>query len=193
MTRLQRLVGRLKRFHGAPPAPPTRDPFQLIVWEQVGYLADDERRLSAYRMLEERVGLEPADILNASLTTLRSITRRGGAIAADERARRLGTAADRVVKKWNGNLRAVLDLPLADAKKELTKYPAIGGPGAERILLLPAPIQSLASNRTRCACCSGSVTAPREPPGRKAIARLRPPRMLTSHARYRFDSWRICC
>ena len=102
-------------------------------------------------MLEARVGLEPADILHAPVTTLRAITRHGGAIAADERAKRLGTAADRVVKKWNGNLRAVLGLPVADAKKELTKYPGIGGPGAERILLLTGthPIMALESNSLR--------------------------------------------
>ncbi len=151
LTRLERLIGRLKRCHGAPPEPPTRDPFGLIVWEQVGYLADDQRRLEAYRMLEERVGLAPAAILHAPLATLRTITRHGGAIAVDERAKRLGAAADRVVKKWNGNLRAVLDLPLADAKKELAKYPGIAGPGAERILLLTGthPILALESNSLR--------------------------------------------
>jgi endonuclease-3 len=150
-TRLERLVSRLKRFHGEPPEPPTSDPFGLIVWEQVGYLADDERRLEAYRMLEERVGLDPADILHAPLTTLRTITSHGGAIGVDERAKRLGAAADRVVKKWSGNLRTCLDLPMADAKKELTKYPGVGGPGAERILLLSRthPILGLESNSLR--------------------------------------------
>jgi adenine-specific DNA glycosylase len=102
-------------------------------------------------MLEERVGLAPAEILHAPLTTLRSITRHGGAIAADDRATRLGIAADRVVKKWNGKLETVLGLPVADAKKELTKYPGIGGPGAERILLLTGthPILALESNSLR--------------------------------------------
>jgi endonuclease III len=149
--RLERLVGRLKRFHGTPPEPPTRDPFELIVWEQVGYLADDEQRLEAYRLLEQRVGLRPSDILHAPLTVLRSVTRRGGAIAVDERAKRLGATADRVVKKWNGNLQSALALPLADARRELMKYPSIGGPGAERILLLAEthPVLGLDSNALR--------------------------------------------
>jgi endonuclease III len=123
----------------------------LIVWEQVGYLADDERRLEAYRMLEQRVGLEPSDILHAPLTTLQDVTRHGGAIAADRRAKRLGAAADRVVKKWGGRLDRVLKLPLAEARRELTKYPAIGVPGAERILLLTRthPILGLDSNALR--------------------------------------------
>ncbi|MGH9385732.1 MAG: endonuclease III domain-containing protein [Vicinamibacterales bacterium] len=150
-TRLERLVGRLKRFHGSPPEPPTRDPFRLIVWEQVGYLADDKRRLEAYRMLEERVGLGPADILHAPLATLRAVTRRGGAIGSNERASRLGASADRVIKKWDGNLKLVLDLPLAAARSELIKYPSIGGPGAERILLLTGahPVLGLDSNALR--------------------------------------------
>lgn len=142
---------RLGRFHGTPVPPPTQDPFRLIVWELVGYLADDTRRLEAYRMLETRVGLEPSDILHAPLKTLCAITRHGGAIAADERAKRLGATADRVVKKWDGDLGRVLRLPLVDARRELMKYPAIGGPGAERILLLAGaqPVLGLDSNALR--------------------------------------------
>lgn len=102
-------------------------------------------------MLEKRVGLEPSDILHAPLKTLHAIARHGGANAADERAKRLGAAADRVVKKWNGDLSRVLRLPLVDARRELMKYPAIGGPGAERILLLAGaqPVLGLDSNALR--------------------------------------------
>ena len=102
-------------------------------------------------MLESRVGLEPSDILHAPLATLRTITRHGGAIAADERASRLGATADRVIKKWNGHLEAALKLPQAEARRELTKYPGVGEPGAERILLLTGthPILGLESNSLR--------------------------------------------
>ena len=37
---------------------------------------------------------------------------------------------------WDGNLRPVLRLPLAAARRELARYPAVGPAGAERILLL---------------------------------------------------------
>jgi endonuclease III len=102
-------------------------------------------------LLEARVGLDPSDILHAPLATLRAVTRHGGAIAADERAKRLGATADRVIRKWNGHLEAALELPPAEARRELMKYPGVGGPGAERILLLTGtyPILGLESNSLR--------------------------------------------
>jgi len=150
-TRLARIVRTLRAFHGEPPAPPTTDAFRLILWEQVGYLADDEKRLEAWRELETRVGLTARDILDAPIATLREIARRGGAIAVNQRADRLRAVADRVQRVWSGSLDAALRLPLAAARRELKKYPAIGEPGAERILLLTgaSPVLGLESNAVR--------------------------------------------
>jgi len=150
-TRLGRIVRTLRAFHGEPPAPPTRDAFRLILWEQVGYLADDEKRLAAYRALEARVGLTARAILDAPIASLREIVRLGGAIAVGQRAERLRAVAERVERVWQGSLDAAIRLPLADARRELKKYPAIGEPGAERILLLTGAraVLGLESNAVR--------------------------------------------
>jgi endonuclease III len=150
-TRLARLVQRLRRFHGPPTAPPVRDPYRLLLWEQVGYLADDDSRLAAYRLLEETVGTEPASVLGAPTTTLRAVARRGGSIGVAARAERLRAVAQRVLRDWEGSFDAVLRLPLRDARRELKRHPAIGEAGAERILLLSGahPILALDSNAVR--------------------------------------------
>jgi endonuclease III len=149
--RLARLVRQLRAFHGAPVAPPTRDPYKLLLWEQVAYLADDATRLAAYRMLEERVGTRPAEILAASTGALRAVTRRGGSIAEAQRAERLRTVARRVRDVWHGTLRAAVRQPFDQSRRELAKYPSIGVAGAERILLLSAahPVLGLDSNALR--------------------------------------------
>jgi endonuclease III len=123
----------------------------LLLWEQVAYLAVDADRLAAYQLLEERVGTTPDAILAAPLAMLRAITRRGGAIAANQRADRLRFIAERVVAEWDGDLNRVLELPFADARRELTKYPSIGEAGADRILLLCGahPVLGLESNALR--------------------------------------------
>lgn len=128
-----------------------RDPYRLLLWEQVGYLADDENRRAAYELLEHGIGTEPEAILDASTSALQGVTRRGGAIAVSQRADRLRAVAKRVHEVWNDNLGSVLGRPFEEARRELTKYPAIGEPGAERILLLSGahPVLGLDSNALR--------------------------------------------
>ena len=133
---LPALLRKLKAAYGRPAAPPLRDPYLLLLFEQVGYLAGDADRLAAFRLLESRVGTGPDEILAAGTATLRAIVRRGGAIAVAERAERLRTVAELVLARWNGTLRPVLRLPLDQARRELAKFPSIGEAGAERILLL---------------------------------------------------------
>jgi len=149
-SRLARLIRRLRKG-GAPIEAPSRDPYHLLLWEQVAYLATDADRLTAYRALEERVGLAPERILQARRPVLEAITRQGGAIAWRERAERLRWVAERVLDKWNGNLKAALRLPFDQARRELARYPSIGVAGAERILLLAGayPVLGLDSNALR--------------------------------------------
>ena len=85
-SQLVSLVKKLHREYGDLPVPPSSDPFCLILWEQVAYLANDERRAEAYAQLKARVGLTPGDVLEASLETLEEVARVGGAIAVTDRA-----------------------------------------------------------------------------------------------------------
>jgi endonuclease-3 len=128
-----------------------RDPYRLLLLEQVGYLASDADRLAAFRLLQKRVGTDPDAILAAPTSALRAVARRGGAIGVALRAARLRQVALRVRTVWDGDLRPVGRLPLAEARRELTRYPAIGEPGAERILLLSGahPVLGLDSNALR--------------------------------------------
>lgn len=50
-TTLGRVLGTLRRCYGKPPNPVTRDPFQMILWEQVGYLVADAQRKVAFLQL----------------------------------------------------------------------------------------------------------------------------------------------
>jgi endonuclease III len=133
-------------------ASPIRDPYHLLLLEQVAYLATDEERLAAFRILEKEVGLAPEAISAASPATLAKVARRGGAIAVAQRAERIRTVAQRVLSTWDGNLKRALGrMSLDEARRELAKYPAIGLPGAERILLLTGmhPVLGVDSNALR--------------------------------------------
>src|ERR1700731_191699 len=73
---LQEAVAKLARIY-APPEPPA-DPLALLVWENIGYLIDDERRAALFEEFEQRIGFKAARIANAPIPILTDIARRGG-------------------------------------------------------------------------------------------------------------------
>jgi endonuclease III len=132
---LPSLVNTLRRYYGKPTPPISTDPFQLILWEQVAYLVPDPRRRSAYLALRARVGVTPAAIMAAPMAKLRAIARLGGGIAVAVRAARLRRSSEIVLERWRGNLRTALRRPLAEARRALARFPMIGEPGADKILV----------------------------------------------------------
>jgi len=99
---LSRVLRALRARYGEPRPPVSTDPFQLILWEQVAYLAPDERRQEAFEALRTRVGLAPAGIAAAPAATLAAVARIGGAIAAGSRAGRMRRSAQMVLARWHG-------------------------------------------------------------------------------------------
>jgi A/G-specific adenine glycosylase len=146
---LAHIVATLRKRYGKPEPPPSRDPFELIPWENVAYMADDVRRARAFAMLRERVGTQPQDILDAPMATLRAVTSHG--IVPDLFARKLRDAARLALDEFDGDLRAVLKLPRRESMKALRRFPGIGEPSAEKILLFTRgqPILGLDSNGLR--------------------------------------------
>src|SRR3954452_16995095 len=93
---LQDTVSRLTAFYGSPATPAVADPFEMIVWENVAYLVDDERRARVFARLREEVGLDPEAILMTSPEVLAEIIREGG-MQPEHRAAKLIAAADEVL------------------------------------------------------------------------------------------------
>lgn len=63
---LRAVITALRRHYGKVRSPISRDPFQLILWEQVAYLVSDQQRRRAFSALRAETGLEPMAILRAS-------------------------------------------------------------------------------------------------------------------------------
>jgi endonuclease-3 len=144
-----KLVARLESTYGRP-KPPKSDPFELILWENVAYLLNDEKREAAFEALRDPVGLTPKSILAAPQATLLDIAKMGG-MRPEVRVERLRSIARITLDQFQGDLRKALKLPLKQAKKALQLYPNIGEPGAEKILLFTKsyPVLGLDSNGLR--------------------------------------------
>jgi|SRR5215471_5342992 len=147
---LQKIVDRLGRHYGPPTPPITNDPFELILLESVAYLVGDEQREAAFKLLRKLIGTKPPQIVAASKDNLLRVTKLGG-IAAETRAARLREIALIATSEFDGDMRTALKLPLAEAKRALRKFPSIGEPGAEKILLFTQtyPVPALDSNGLR--------------------------------------------
>jgi endonuclease-3 len=143
------VVERLEAHFGNQKPPKLNGPWEMILLENVAYLSDDSRRQQAFQTLKRRVGTGPAQILAASEDALLDVTRHG--IMAEQFAEKLRKCARIALEEFDGDLRSVLRLPLAKAKKALQKFPGIGEPGAEKILLFTRtyPILALESNGLR--------------------------------------------
>ncbi len=150
-SRLGLILSKIEGHYGRPRLPKFAGPLEMILWEMVAYLADDTRRRIAFEALRKQVGLTPQKILDAPKKLLCDITRMGGSIAAEERAERLQAAARLTLDEFGGDLAGVLRLPLQKAKRLLMKFPMIGEPGAEKILLFSGvfPLLALESNGVR--------------------------------------------
>lgn len=145
---LQAVLARL------PPPPEDfapSDAYGQVLWENIGYLIDDERRRVLYAEFEDRIGLKPRNILQADQPTLLDIARRGG-LQPEVRIGRWMKIAEITLDRGRGDLDETLRiLPAPEARALLKLYPAIGDPGADKILLFSgiAPRPSLESNGVR--------------------------------------------
>jgi endonuclease III len=143
---LDRILDMLEKHYGKQQGPGPEDAYEMVLYANCGYPANDVSCPKGFEALRRLVGLEPGQILAAPEDQLARIMRLGG-IVPELRARRLKEIAGRVKDKFAGNLGAALEGPLTEAKNALKQFPTIGDPGAEKILLFlnRAPVAAVPS------------------------------------------------
>jgi endonuclease III len=148
-TPLGGILRTLRAFYGKPAPPAVTEPFEQILLENVAYLPKDAARTEAFAELKRRTGLKPAKILAAPRASLHEVARRGITPAAT--VEKLLEIAAIAQDEFGGNLSGVLSGPPAEARKALKRFPSIGDPGAEKILLFSGslPVLALDSNALR--------------------------------------------
>jgi len=134
MSKFTRILQQLRKHHGEPGNPEPAGPWEWVLWENACYLLPDERRLEVFRALRDQIGLNPSAIEAAPDSVLLPIAIRGG-MRPGNRVFRWKEIAHIALIRYGGNLNAILSLPYGEAKEALKQFPAIGEPGAEKILL----------------------------------------------------------
>ena len=132
------------------------DPLQLILWENAGYLIDDARRRDLFDAFGEKIGFDAARIAAADDDVLLALASAGG-MRPEERVERWRAIAGIVLEDCQGDLdRHLRALPVAKARTFLRRFPSIGAPGADKILLF-AGIAILPFTPTACERCAARL------------------------------------
>jgi endonuclease III len=165
---LGQILDALESCHGTQtPTSPT-DPYLFMVWWHCGYPPSEERCSQGWKGLNARIGVAPDDVLSASSSRLARVLRAGGMVP-ELRARRLKEVVRRIRTVFSGDLRAGLRaLPLPAARAALRKFPGVGNPGADRILLFGdiAPVAAVPSS---CPHVLVRIESGREPAAYTAV------------------------
>jgi endonuclease III len=121
---LQELIHALESHYGTPAITPPGAPFDMVVWENVQAIVQEERQKRSVRPLKATAAERP--IL---------------------RDRRLQQVHQLVMELFNGDFNRVLELPVREASSALQLFPGINTLAAEKILLYYRRLPVLAVDR----------------------------------------------
>jgi endonuclease-3 len=152
VARLALLLNKLEKHYGKLPPPRLTDPYLMIVFANCAYPATDAGCTKGFDILQREIGTGIDDILGADDADLIRVMK-GHGMFPEMRAARLREIASLVKSEYGGDLKATLRGPLPQARRALKRFPTIGDPGADRILLFTgtAPIAAVPSNCVRVA------------------------------------------
>ena len=132
--KLKATVAALEKLYGKPAPFPSNDPWELILRENASYLVDDAAREKVFSSLKARVGVSPETILGAPYERLVESIREGG-MRPSMRADKLVEAAEFARETGLAELRKLAKGGGPAARKVLKRFPGIGEPGADKLLL----------------------------------------------------------
>lgn len=148
--KIKSVVDKLQKVFGTPHPPRVTDVFEMVLYENVAYLVDDEHRDLAFENLKKVIGTRPIDILTASPEQFERVSKLAGSNKRGQ-VQKMLRAAEIAQGMFAGDPAQILQFPTTRARAALKQFPAIGDPGAEKILLFnkAAAVLPLDSNGLR--------------------------------------------
>ncbi len=111
----------------------TRDPFELLVATILSQNTSDKNSSRALEELRRRVGTSPENLSRASGEEIAEAIRTAGLHRT--KAKALRKLADEVMRRYSGDIKRLLAMPLDKARRELMSLPKVGEKTADVFLL----------------------------------------------------------
>ena len=139
MTKTKRAEEALRRVLKLYPkrwTPNGRDYFKSLIRTILSQNTNWRNELTAYKRLEESIGVTPKNLSNASQSDIANAIRPAGMY--NQRSRTIKQVSKIVLNLYHGDLSAVVAKPYIEAREELMTLPGVGEKTADVVLLFNA-------------------------------------------------------
>ena len=136
MERAEEILRRLLAHYERTWRPSSGDPFRSLIRIILSQNTNDKNEATAYRRLEEMVGVKPLNLVASSTEDIAEATRPAGMY--NQRSRVIKGVAEVVLDRYGGDLGPVLQKPHEEAREELMTLPGVGPKTADVLLMFDA-------------------------------------------------------
>jgi len=136
---IREVIERLRAFYGPSIKFPSdvEDPFRVLIRTILSQNTSYKNELRAFKTLDERIGISPVALAEASAGAIAEAIRTAG--QHKQRAERIKKVASLVIERFNGDLRPLISSrPIEEAREELMALPGVGRKTADIVLLFCA-------------------------------------------------------
>lgn len=136
MTRNEEIIERILTHFKRSWRLGTADPFKSLVRTILSQNTNSRNQTTAYRRLEETIGITPENIACADIRKICEAIRPAGMY--NQRSRTLKRVAEDVIQRFDGDLTTVMGKPYSEARLDLMDLPGVGPKTADVVLLFTA-------------------------------------------------------
>ena len=136
MERAEEILRRLLSHYERTWRPSSGDPFRSLIRIILSQNTNYKNEATAYRRLDEMVGVEPLKLASSSTEDIAEAIRPAGMY--NQRSRVIKGVAEIVLDRYGGDLDPVLQKPHEEAREELMTLPGVGPKTADVLLMFDA-------------------------------------------------------
>jgi endonuclease-3 len=111
----------------------TKDAFETLIVTVISQNTNDRNTARAFEKLSKQFDITPEALANAEISQIEECLKVAGLYR--NKAKTIKQLSKIILEKFNGNLNAILSLPLSKAREELLQLPGVGPKTADVLLL----------------------------------------------------------